>query len=89
MVTIYPNSVIEIMQQPITPNNEIANQITSHSQWSWAAKEALAILAVDNLSVDAEGLRLLNAIENGQMTCDEAIAQTLLEIKSLVHNQII
>lgn len=89
MVTIYPYSVIETMQQPITPNNEIAHQISPHSQWSWATKEALAILAVDNLSVDAEGLRLLKAIENGQMTCDEAIAQTLLEIKTIVHNQII
>lgn len=86
---IYLYSVIETMQQPITPNNEIAHQISSHSQWSWATKEALAILAVDNLSVDAEGLRLLKAIENGQMTCDEAIAQTLREIKTIVHNQII
>ena len=46
-------------------------------QWSWSARQALAILAVDNLVVSEEGLQLLKAVDQGLMTHDEAIEATL------------
>ncbi len=56
-------------------------------QWSWAARQSLAILAVDNLAVDDEGLRLLEAVDQGRMTHDEAIAIVLQQAASTGNQQ--
>ncbi len=55
---------------------------------SWSAEQALAILAVDNLVVDKEGLRLLKAVDSGELTYDEAIETILQQAAEYVRNQI-
>lgn len=54
---------------------------------SWSAEQALAILAVDNLVVDKEGLRLLKAVDSGELTYDEAIETILQQAAEYVRNQ--
>lgn len=57
-------------------------------QWSQSASQAMAILAVDNIILDSEGLKLLEAVDRGDISHDEAIAITIQEAKNYARNQI-
>lgn len=72
---------------PTQASHEAASSQAAPRQWSWAARQSLAILAVDNLVVDDEGLRLLQAVDQGRMTHDEAIAVVLEQAASISNQQ--
>ena len=45
--------------------------------WAEAVRDALAIMAVDGLDVDAEGRELLDAVAREELTPDEAVGKIL------------
>ncbi len=62
------------------------NRHSQKHQWSQSASQAMAILAVDNILLDIEGLKLLEALDRGEISHDEAIAMTIEEAKNYANN---
>jgi hypothetical protein len=50
---------------------------TQPSKLSWASQQAVAIMAVDNLQISPATLALMQAVDAGTMTHDEAIKNVL------------
>lgn len=58
----------------MTPSTATAAAAPS---WAEAVQDAVAILAVDGLHVDAEGRALLDAVAREELTPDEAVEKLL------------
>ena len=56
-------------------------------QWSWAASQSLAILAVDNIRPSKQGIELLQAIDRGEITPNQAIEAILQRAANYVSHQ--
>lgn len=53
---------------------------------SWSAKQAVAILAVDNIQVSDHALDLLKRIEDGLITHEQAKEEILRRAKAMALN---
>ncbi|KQZ34218.1 hypothetical protein ASD58_29060 [Duganella sp. Root1480D1] len=53
---------------------------------SWSAKQAVAILAVDNIQVSDHALDLLKGIEDGLITHEQAKEEILRRAKAMALN---
>lgn len=51
---------------------------------SWSAKQAVAILAVDNIHLSDHGLNVLKRIEDGLITPDQAREEILRRARAMV-----
>lgn len=51
---------------------------------SWSVHQSIAIMAVDNLTLDKKSFDLLNAVDRGELTVEEVIDMTHKEIQQLI-----
>ena len=65
--------------------NFIPAKTTSHQAQLWASSQALAILAVDGIRPSNEGVALMQSIDAGTMTREQAI-QSIIERARLYAN---
>lgn len=72
---------------PTQASHEAASSQAAPRQWSWAASQSLAILAVDNIRPSQEGVALLQAIDRGEITPNQAIEAILQRAANYVSHQ--
>lgn len=56
----------------------------SSQEPSWSVQQAIAIMAVDNLTLDQKSFDLLSAVDRGELTVEDVIAMTHQEIQQLI-----